>query len=1556
MVLNAKRTYRIINNNDERMDIDEDADDSMDCSDESDFTVPRIHKEEIRHTIHEAYACYERGGVDALLQHIKDKETNIDSPKNNDDVEMAEEDKNDESDMEVISTARAYQVAMFDRAKEQNTIVQLNTGLGKTLIAIMTIKHFSTQYGDVNADGHSKQTLFLVPSVALVLQQAKTLRINLPYKIATACQTAAKSEEARQELSDAQIIVATHGSALELLRHYSNTFYLSRVNLIVVDECHHSIGNHSYAVIFRNYYHVLSKELRPHVLGLTASPIINIKKKVITSKEIEEKLSELESALDARVVSLTNLQFMKEEGNEVMHSNVEEKSILYEDNHLPSSNFPSHENIGLHQNRIKELNQLCYLLEQYGPVLVWKYSEAVEREISRNRYEGETENQFYILKNHLTAVSEHCKNVSLNSLNGGRSSKLIKLEELLNEQYGVNSDGSSRPGFDDNTIGIVFVQRKISAVSLKHYFCFRQIEKIRCSLLTRKTTNIFKYLSYNYKMNDCGQKKIRHSEWLHTIQNAQSVLKSLQNRDINLLFATSVVEEGIDVDACSFVVVLDELQTTKAYVQMRGRARQMQAKFYVFENTSTNAQKSPLSLEAAKRNELQISSVLESRQLTMNSRVGDSPCSSIEAVMPDSSSSSSLEEEALINENYRTRTNTIVDLISSKSIVNRYCGCIPMDIQARISRLAMMPYLPVYNDDSLELPSHLPKQVRSVQLPRMFLTESKKKNESLLALIACVRLHAHGVLSDRLLPLKRDDIQQKLRKYALTRLERVKVDLSRISPPVNGQKKQIYIYPLVQRGDMFDQNNAVLSNHRCLCIISLSPLRSEKLSLELTHTQLGSIHCLFDPYKVDHLSSEQWKICTSFYSAIMNSRWRRRTGRKRFQYSSETTSVFSPYIVACLSENKQLDWNHMKSIIDNYNRNDDERNSAAQNWTAQKPRLFAPKYDPNNTYLALTVEKTMCSAPFPNPEFDSYADYFIKIWNFRVSNDCKLVKVQRAWDLPTKSAEKIKEDNASNVMMETAGNCECDGLATIFLPIDACIEIPVADPFIMLHSIMLPQILYELERIETTKHFIQHCSQWPLVHHYLQKLPFSEVVQSMTAKSCDLVSYDRFEYLGDAVLKVLHTDALVNSHNEEFRQWFRCLHEGDLSELRTEMGCNDRLADIAKSAGFDHFIMTVPLGRGTWLSSGLETYYYDFDADTSCKVKDQNNFPPSLKVIADIIESLLGLVYLYNGYDVAMKFAVELGITSPIRSDVPQIESLEETNIEDDLVKHATEFLGRFDTSTMQNRSLFAEAFTHPTANSSNYQRLEWIGDAVLCLAGREWAFKRFPALSVKDLVKIETILVCNETLAMISFKSGLHQYIKHCDSSLPSRLEEYEFQLNKKKTELWVTDPPKVMADIVEALIGVAHVTDGFDYGQFSALNAIDSMINKIIDHFENPEGTLMNQLNSITHPITLITELSPSLKVRKRDIKGFKNTPMCYGKSGGFCSEKVSDGTVGEVSFHGLSLCRVAVSSKSSIAKSLSCSLLFSVLQESNDLVLKLEEMSKEIMIYEKKIKEMA
>ena len=145
------------------------------------------------------------------------------------------------------------------------------TTSGKTLIALLLIKHFAGAYQE------GKQTLFLVPSIALAGQHTTTLLANLPYTVATACHNVTRTIGSKEKLSQANILVATHGAAKDLLMHYGDLFSFKRLNLLIVDECHYCSGEHGYSAIMKNFYHSLPIEKRPRVLGLTASPLVNVK-------------------------------------------------------------------------------------------------------------------------------------------------------------------------------------------------------------------------------------------------------------------------------------------------------------------------------------------------------------------------------------------------------------------------------------------------------------------------------------------------------------------------------------------------------------------------------------------------------------------------------------------------------------------------------------------------------------------------------------------------------------------------------------------------------------------------------------------------------------------------------------------------------------------------------------------------------------------------------------------------------------------------------------------------------------------------------------------------------------------------------------------------------------------------------------------------------------------------------------------------------------------------------------------------------------------------------
>lgn len=65
---------------------------------------------------------------------------------------------------QILDSPREYQVELFERAKERNTIVVLDTGSGKTLIAILLLRHTVEQEFERRASGGTRKIAFFVVS------------------------------------------------------------------------------------------------------------------------------------------------------------------------------------------------------------------------------------------------------------------------------------------------------------------------------------------------------------------------------------------------------------------------------------------------------------------------------------------------------------------------------------------------------------------------------------------------------------------------------------------------------------------------------------------------------------------------------------------------------------------------------------------------------------------------------------------------------------------------------------------------------------------------------------------------------------------------------------------------------------------------------------------------------------------------------------------------------------------------------------------------------------------------------------------------------------------------------------------------------------------------------------------------------------------------------------------------------------------------------------------------------------------------------------------------
>jgi dsRNA-specific ribonuclease len=292
----------------------------------------------------------------------------------------------------------------------------------------------------------------------------------------------------------------------------------------------------------------------------------------------------------------------------------------------------------------------------------------------------------------------------------------------------------------------------------------------------------------------------------------------------------------------------------------------------------------------------------------------------------------------------------------------------------------------------------------------------------------------------------------------------------------------------------------------------------------------------------------------------------------------------------------------MKQTIKEFSRSAEERTNAVLQSSLDddlpQARIWTPIYDPFTSYITYGPSNLSCDAIFPDQseDIESYSDYFTKARDFKVEKKARLFVVQRLWYLPKKIhkhshttmfevwKKKLKTDLDldDDCVLQDGERSPCEGLVAALLPATACMEAPIADASLFIHFLLLPQILYHLDQLMTAQLFVEYCVEnLPKLGSCVEdiaKESLDNILEALIAKSCVMnKNYDKLEWLGDAVLKLIHTESLV--HSRDLRKWVSFLHEGDLSLLRSAMGSNVRLANAAKSAGFDRFILYRQLGR-----------------------------------------------------------------------------------------------------------------------------------------------------------------------------------------------------------------------------------------------------------------------------------------------------------------------------------------------------------------------------------------
>jgi ERCC4-related helicase len=139
------------------------------------------------------------------------------------------------------------------------------------------------------------------------------------------------------------------------------------------------------------------------------------------------------------------------------------------------------------------------------------------------------------------------------------SAKVEALVDVLVHVSEANADST----------GIVFVEQRVWVTALA--------EILSTHPGTKGKFNIGTFVGFS----ESSKRKANIAN-LTEPKNQQDTLDKFRAGDINLILATTVLEEGIDVSSCSLVICFECPKNLKSFVQRRGRARKQESKYYIF--------------------------------------------------------------------------------------------------------------------------------------------------------------------------------------------------------------------------------------------------------------------------------------------------------------------------------------------------------------------------------------------------------------------------------------------------------------------------------------------------------------------------------------------------------------------------------------------------------------------------------------------------------------------------------------------------------------------------------------------------------------------------------------------------------------------------------------------------------------------------------------------------------------------------------------------------------------------------------------------------------------
>lgn len=161
-----------------------------------------------------------------------------------------------------------------------------------------------------------------------------------------------------------------------------------------------------------------------------------------------------------------------------------------------------------------------------------------------------------------------------------------------------------------------------------------------------------------------------------------------------------------------------------------------------------------------------------------------------------------------------------------------------------------------------------------------------------------------------------------------------------------------------------------------------------------------------------------------------------------------------------------------------------------------------------------------------------------------------------------------------------------------------------------------------------------------------------------------------------------------------------------------------------------------------------------------------------------------------------------------------------------------------------EDRGVYLRALRHRSIidgkkvqSHETYERLEFLGDAVLDLIVTEIIFDRYPLANEGFLTKLRAKVVRGKTLALLAKKMRINEVME-----IGERASGQGIEVSKS-----------VLADLFEAMVAAVYLTKGYEF----AFIFVENLLNEHIDlksiesKADNYKSSLMEYLQALNEPL---------------------------------------------------------------------------------------------------------